>query len=389
MHYFRQWFTRTFSNPQVGILALMLVVTLAVILLFGQWLVSVFTAMVVAYLLEGQVAVLERRGLKRMPAVLVVFLVFMAFTAFVLFLAVPLLIKQITQLLNALPGLVAEMRDAIEVLPDKYPHIVSERWVSDVVSVSQDQAMSVINRALSYSATSIVWLVYLMLYLIIVPLMVFFFLKDKDLILDWIGNWMPRERGLVVRVWEDVDRQLGNYVRGKFFEILIVWAVTFGVFALLGLPYSALLGLLVGLSVLVPYVGAAVVTVPIAIVAYLEWGFDPQFVWVLIAYGVIQALDGNLLAPLLFAEVVNLHPVAIIAAVLFFGGLWGFWGVFFAIPLATVVKSVLDAWPRAREKVEAEARSAEARAREKDESSEEDSGTSPASQNRTAPVGEG
>jgi putative permease len=63
-------------------------------------------------------------------------------------------------------------------------------------------------------------------------------------------------------------------------------------------------------------------------------------------YGFIQFLDGNLLVPLLFSEVVNLHPVAIIVAVLFFGGIWGFWGVFFAIPLATLVKAVYNAWPR-------------------------------------------
>ena len=63
------------------------------------------------------------------------------------------------------------------------------------------------------------------------------------------------------------------------------------------------------------------------------------------AYLVIQALDGNLLVPLLFGEVVSLHPVAIIVAILVFGGLWGFWGVFFAIPLATLVNAILRAWP--------------------------------------------
>jgi putative permease len=68
--------------------------------------------------------------------------------------------------------------------------------------------------------------------------------------------------------------------------------------------------------------------------------------YVLIAYTVIQTLDGVVLVPLLFSEAVNLHPVAIIVAILFFGGLWGFWGVFFAIPLATVVKAVIAAWPR-------------------------------------------
>ena len=121
---------------------------------------------------------------------------------------------------------------------------------------------------------------------------------------------------------------------------------SYALFAFMALKYAMLLAVLVGFSVLVPYIGAAVVTIPIAVVAYFQWGLDSQFGWLMVAYAVLQALDGNVLVPLLFSEVVNLHPVAIIVAVLFFGGIWGFWGVFFAIPLATLVSAVLRAWPR-------------------------------------------
>jgi putative permease len=86
--------------------------------------------------------------------------------------------------------------------------------------------------------------------------------------------------------------------------------------------------------------------VPVALVAWFQWGWGPDFAWLMVAYGIIQALDGNVLVPLLFSEVVNLHPVAIIVAILVFGGLWGFWGVFFAIPLATLVSAILVAWPQ-------------------------------------------
>ena len=66
----------------------------------------------------------------------------------------------------------------------------------------------------------------------------------------------------------------------------------------------------------------------------------------MIVYGVIQFIDGNVIVPLLFSEVVDLHPITIIVAVLAFGGLWGVWGVFFAIPLATLIKAIYKAWPR-------------------------------------------
>lgn len=184
----------------------------------------------------------------------------------------------------------------------------------------------------------------ILIYLILVPLMVFFFLKDKEKIKKWFAQFIPAESRLAGQVWRDVDLQIGNYIRGKVWEILLVWAASYVTFTSFGLDFAMLISLFVGLSVLVPYIGAAVMTLPIAIIGYFDFGFTWQLAWVLIAYGIIQLLDGNLLGPLLLSEVVNLHPVAIIVAVIFFGGIWGFWGVFFAIPLATLVQSVLKAW---------------------------------------------
>ena len=149
-----------------------------------------------------------------------------------------------------------------------------------------------------------------------------------------------------------MDQQIGNYVRGKFAEIVVVGGATYVVFLAMGLNYSMLLAVLVGLSVIIPFIGAAVVTVPVVMIAYFQWGWSTDFAYVMLAYSIVQALDGNVLVPLLFSEAVNLHPVAIIVAVLVFGGLWGLWGVFFAIPLATLVKAVLNAWPTAQKQKE-------------------------------------
>ncbi|MET4820539.1 AI-2E family transporter [Endozoicomonas lisbonensis] len=146
-----------------------------------------------------------------------------------------------------------------------------------------------------------------------------------------------------------MNSQIANYIRGKAIEIVIVGGVSFVLFALMGLNYAVLLATLVGFSVVIPYIGATVVTIPIALIGLFQWGFGQQFTILMIAYLFIQALDGNVLVPLLFSEAVNLHPVAIIIAVLVFGGFWGFWGVFFAIPLATLLKAVMNAWPRVQD----------------------------------------
>ena len=112
------------------------------------------------------------------------------------------------------------------------------------------------------------------------------------------------------------------------------------------MQYAALLALLVGLSVVIPFIGAAAVTLPVAVVGFFQFGLSPEYAGLMFAYIVIQVLDGNVLVPLLLSEVVNLHPVAIIVAILVFGGIWGFWGVFFAIPLATQVKALINSWPK-------------------------------------------
>ena len=119
----------------------------------------------------------------------------------------------------------------------------------------------------------------------------------------------------------------------------------FTTFSLMDLNYALLLATIVGLSVIIPYIGAAVVTLPVALIAWFQWGGTSDFIYLMAAYLAVQFMDGNILVPLLFSEVVNMHPAAIIIAVLFFGGLWGVWGVFFAIPLATLIQAVINSWP--------------------------------------------
>jgi putative permease len=234
-------------------------------------------------------------------------------------------------------------------LPERYPHFITQAQIYEIVAVVRQELVNYGQSVLTYSYTSLLNLISLMVYAILVPLLVFFFLKDKVLIMCWFIQFLPRDRYLTTRVWKEVDAQIGNYVRGKFIEIIILLAASYLSFTLMDLNYSLLLAVLMGLSVIIPYIGATLVTFPVLFVAFFQWGVDDSFWYLMLVYGIIQALDGVVLVPVLFSEVVNLHPVAIMTAILFFGGVWGFWGVFFAIPLATVVQAVLRAWPKAEE----------------------------------------
>ncbi len=346
MNMIADWFRRHFSDPQVVILAVFLVIGFAVVLVFGEMLAPVLAAIIIAYMLEWPVKRLERTGLPRLFCVIVVFLLFLFVLIFVLFGLMPLLSQQISQLVQELPGMISRGQTLLLQLPEQYPNFISRDQIIEVMAALRSELGAVGQYVLSMSLNSVVSLIALIVYLVLLPLLVFFFLKDKHKILNWVRGYYPSAMGLTSQVWHEVDRQIGNYVRGKIMEILLVGVVSYITFVAMGLQFAMLLAALVGLSVIVPYIGAAVVTLPVAVIAYFQWGWSADFAWLMLAYGIIQALDGNVLVPLLFSEVVNLHPIAIITAILVFGGIWGFWGVFFAIPLGTLVQAVLRAWPR-------------------------------------------
>jgi len=342
----RDWFDRHFSDPQVVILTGLLVSAFAVILLLGDMLIPVLASIVIAYLLEGLVRHTHKFKLPRLLVVAVVVTLFFTALIFVLLGLLPLLSNQVAQFVQELPNMMGKGQELLLRLPEQYPQFFSEDQVDELINGIRAELANLGQHALSLSITSVVGLITLLVYLVLMPMLVFFFLKDKDKILGWMSSYLPPDLGLVRQIWQDVDRQIGNYIRGKMIEILLVWVATYVAFVLMGLQFALLLSLMVGLSVLVPYIGAVVVTIPVTLIAYYQWGVSSDFVYLMIAYGLIQAIDGNVVVPLLFSEVVNLHPIAIIVSVLVFGGLWGFWGVFFAIPLATLVQAILVAWPR-------------------------------------------
>ena len=347
IRFFSDRIRRFLPNSQAVALAIIIIVSFVLIYSLSSLLMPVFASIVMAYLLEDLVGTLERMNLPRLPAVYLVFSVFLACLGFILFILTPLVYQQAVELIQHIPAIINQAQTEIMRWPEMYPQFISENKIRQMLIAIQNELLTYGQNVLSISAASVVGLVSAMIYLFLVPMMIFFFLKDKNILIAWFLQFMPRDRHLSVRVWEEVDMQIGNYVRGKLAEVFILWALSYVAFAWMDLNYALLLAVLMGLSVVIPYVGATLVTFPVLGVAYFEWGLaGDDFMYVVIAYSIIQAFDGVILVPLLFSEAVNLHPISIIVAILFFGGLWGFWGVFLAIPLATVVKAVLTSWPR-------------------------------------------
>jgi len=344
MNLVSDWFKKTFSDTQVVLLILVLFVTVLIATIFAQMLAPAIAATVIAFLLDGPISWLKRRGARPAIAFTAVYLGFLMVSLIAILAVIPPLVQQIGQFIQDTPAMIGSVKRALLLLQANFPDIISRDQVNSWFAILGAEVANLGPKLLQYSVTGVTGAISYIVYMVLVPVMVFFFLKDKDLILNWIGSFLPKDKSLVDQVWSEVTERAGDYARGKVYEILIVGAVSFLTYQFLDLRYATLLAVATGLSVVIPYFGAAVVTFPVALVAYFQWGMGGETLGAILSYLIIQALDGNLLAPLLFSEVVHLHPNAIIIAILVFGGIWGLWGVFFAIPLATVANAIIRAW---------------------------------------------
>lgn len=343
-HILRRWVKNYFSDPQFMILIMLLLAGFVLVLLFGRMLVPVFVSIIIALLLDSVIQWLTRHNVRRNFAVYLVFVLFLILFLDLLIIMLPVISHQVGELVEDLPVMVGRVKSELLLLPQKYPGVFPEQRIDQIISLLGAEFQGLGKNIIRISVSSVRGMIEVLVYMILVPFLVFFLLKDKELILDWFRRLMPDERGLAVIVWNEVYDQFFNYLRGKVLEILFVWAINYAAFAFIGLKYSIILSMLVGVAVLVPYIGSAVMFVPVALIAFFQWGFGANMVYVIIAYAVLHAIDGNILAPLLLSKVVKIHPIAIIMAILIFGGVWGFWGLVFAIPLATLLHAVLKAW---------------------------------------------
>jgi putative permease len=337
---FEKFLNRFFSNEESVYFAVLLLLTFIFILFFGSILLPVIISIIIAFLLNGLLKTLVGINFSYKLSLSITLLVFFGFYLS-LFLALPSIGTQINNLLQNLPSIVDTFQTTLSEMNDYF----SEEDLEIIFANLSNQINNLLGSALGQLAGTISLMFNAILYAIMIPLMVFFFLKDKNQLIPLAAVLLPKENGFMKSVFSEMNDQLFNYVTGKFLEMIIVTAVSYGLFAVLDLPYAVLIAILVGLSVIIPIFGAILVTIPVVLIGLYEWGLSANFYWLIGMYLIIQMLDGNVLVPILFSNRNNLHPVIIIVAILFFGGLWGFWGLFFAIPLATFIKAIINSWP--------------------------------------------
>ena len=336
---------KIFSNEETIVFSFVLLIFFIVISFFGSVLTPFIISIIVAYLLVGMQKKIQSYNISEKISLVITFSIFIVTGAALVIWLVPLLYTQLQAFVIDVPNLINNFRDFISELPSKFPDLVSSDQITIFFQAVSEEVSALAQNIVKTSISSIQSAITVLLYIILFPILVYFFLFDRKNIIDGFLKVIPGKREMFTSIWTEMDIQLSNYVRGKTIEIFIVGIAAAIIFSSLGLRYSALLSVLVGLSVIIPYVGAFLVTIPVVVVGLLQFGLGTQFTILISLYLLLQALDGNLLVPIIFSETVKLHPVIIILAVFIFGSIFGFWGVFFSIPIATFIKAVWNAWP--------------------------------------------
>jgi putative permease len=341
MNFSLQGLLKLLLDPRFITLSVVSLLAIGLIAWVGNTLIPFAAAIVLTYFLDGGVKRLIRWGIPRRWAFAGVLLTFLV-VYFATFLGpVRLAVRQGLTMVANLPRIQVALEHAFAQSPEPavsfLPAGQRREFLSRLVPAVTDWLSARLQRSVEGMPDATEWVVFAL----VTPLLVFFFLKDKDPLLDTFRRLLPRDRELIDKIFQDVEEKSARYVRGTVWRILIVGIVTWLVFLALGFQYAAILGLLTGLSVLVPYLGAVFVALPLVVLGFDQWGMTLPLGLLCIAYGVINILDGYVMSPYLFSIAVRLHPVTILVAVYAFGSLWGFWGLVFAIPLATLVKSFI------------------------------------------------
>src|SRR5690606_9359589 len=186
----------------------------------------------------------------RTLAVTLVILLFAGLMVMAVFVLIPVIWHQISNLLSDVPSMFNDLQHYVSSLPERYPELVQPEQITTVMTSLRAKVLGMGESALKGSVASLLSLATLAVYLILVPLLVFFLLKDKDEMLSAFSRILPRNRRLASKVGAEMNQQISNYIRGKVTEIIIVGTVSYITFALLDLRYALLLAVLVGFSVL-------------------------------------------------------------------------------------------------------------------------------------------
>lgn len=308
----------------------------------SHFLFPIVTSIIISYLLHNIVKIFNDLGFNKTISFTIVYLIFLTTFFIILLILIPLIFKQLVDLFNNLPFMLQIIKfKTSKFIMEKYPSTLSPEQTNMVFSNIISYVQSIGKTIVSASLLSIAIIIKWTLYILLIPILVFFLLKDYKEIIKWFKRLMPQKHNFLKKIWLATSKQISNYIRGKFIEMIIMIVTNYIVFKYYNLNYSDLLSIAVGLSVIIPYIGAIIISIPIIFISIAQFGTTYESLYIISLYTIIQFIDGNLLVPILFSEAVNLHPLSIMISIIIFGVIFNFYGIFLAIPLAIFSKAII------------------------------------------------
>lgn len=317
----------------------------AVFLFVLWWLGDVIMPFVLggalAYVLDPLADRLERWGLSRTMAVVVIMLTALLIVVMLFLLVIPLLVEQATALINTTPQMFQELQGW---LTQKFPQVMDEdstirQQLLALGQTIQSKGGDLLNSLLS-SALSLINVVVLV---IIVPVVTFYLLLDWDRMIARIDELLPRDHADEIRkLAVEMDRTLASFIRGQGTVCLILGTYYALGLGLVGLNFGLVLGFIAGMVSFIPYVGALIGgALALGLALFQFWGQWPWIAAVGVIFAVGQMVEGNFLTPKLVGESVGLHPVWLLFALSVFGAVFGFVGLLVAVPMAAMIGVVI------------------------------------------------
>ncbi len=319
------------------------------VLLFTGWLLYLLSPILTPFVISALLAYLgdpladrlEARGLKRTPAVALVFSVLFVVLLLLLLLLIPRIEAQISQLLQKLPGYLAWLRGT--ALPYLQSILPGDAEGLDL-SLLQETLRKHWREAGGLAATlwssvsgSGIALLGLLANIVLVPVLTFYLLRDWDRLVAGVRALLPRRsEPTVSRLAAEADEVLGAFLRGQLMVMFALGIIYTTGLWLVGLDLALLIGMSAGLVSFVPYLGLIVGIFIAGLASILQSQGVADLPWVIMVFVVGQLLEGSVLTPRLVGERIGLHPVAVIFAVMAGGQLFGFFGILLALPVAAV-----------------------------------------------------
>ena len=295
-------------------------------------------SLILAYVLNPVVTYFESRGLGRTLSTSVIFFCIILFLTLFVFLLLPNFSKELQSMQSNMKS--GQTSVAIAKLEADLVSKLSFLGIEKLNVIGQlEKSMAEIGEGIF---NYIIDAVSLITNLILIPFFIFFLLKDGRTFTHHFIKLVPnRYFEFFINLKSKTDDQLGNYVRGQFAESLIVGVLVIIAMFILDIKYAFVIGLFVGLTNLIPYIGPLIGAVPAILVAFFDSGDVNQAIYVAIALLIVQVLDNLILKPIVVAKSVDMHPMTVLLVVIIGGQFFGVLGMLLSVPLTAIIQLVV------------------------------------------------